>query len=207
MVDRVILVGMMGAGKTTVGRLLGDRLGWAHFDSDAQVIKRTGFTIPELFAAHGEEAFRKEESDVLADALSSEEPVVVSAAGGVVLSASNRELLTRSGTVVWLRADPVLLARRVGSGAGRPLLDDEPGARLSELYQVRRPLYEEVAEVVIDVDTLTPSQVVERVLAQPGLAGRGRGPGPGGPGPGGSRPGGSRPGGSGPGGPGLGGPQ
>jgi shikimate kinase len=181
MVDRVILVGMMGAGKTTVGRLLGDRLGWAHFDSDAQVVDRTGFTIPELFAAHGEEAFRKEESDVLAEALSSEEPVVVSAAGGVVLSASNRELLTRSGTVVWLRADPVLLARRVGSGAGRPLLDNEPGARLSELYEVRRPLYEDVAEVVIDVDALTPSQVVDQLLAQLALAGRGIGPLSGGP--------------------------
>ena len=104
MVDRIILVGMMGAGKTTVGRMLAGRLGWAHLDSDAQVEAATGRTVPELFADHGEAAFRAEESRVLAEALSGPDPVVVSAAGGVVLSAANRELLVRSGVVVWLRA-------------------------------------------------------------------------------------------------------
>jgi len=175
MVDRIILVGMMGAGKTTVGRRLADRLGWGHFDSDAQVMASTGSSVPELFAERGEEAFRTEESRVLAEALSSPDPVVVSAAGGVVLSPANRGLLRRSGVVVWLRADPGLLARRVGRGEGRPLLGEEPAARLADLYEVRRPLYAEVASAVIDVDRLTPGEVVERVLAQPAVAERGIG--------------------------------
>ena len=79
---------------------------------------------------------------------------MVSAAGGVVLSAANRDLLARSGVVVWLRADPALLARRVGRGDGRPLLDDDPATRLVDLDEVRRPLYEAVADVVVDVDGL-----------------------------------------------------
>jgi shikimate kinase len=173
MVERVILVGMMGAGKSTVGRLLADRLGWRHFDSDAQVMAETGQSVPELFAERGEEAFRAEESRVLAEALSGVEPVVVSAAGGVVLSRPNRDLLMRSGVVVWLRADPALLARRVGKGEGRPLLDDDPATRLADLYDVRRPLYEKVAAVAVDVDRLTPRQVVERLLAEPVLVDRG----------------------------------
>jgi shikimate kinase len=173
MVDRIILVGMMGAGKTTVGRMLADRLGWGHLDSDAQVEAATGRTVPELFADHGEAAFRAEESRVLADALAGSDPVVVSAAGGVVLSASNRELLVRSGVVVWLRADTDLLVQRVGTGAGRPLLDEDPAGAITDLYQVRRPLYESVATVTLDVNGLTPDQLVDALLADEGLAGRG----------------------------------
>jgi len=172
MVDRLILVGMMGAGKTTIGDLLADRLGWRSFDSDAQIIADTGHSVPELFAAEGEAAFRAEEERVLTEALTGDEPVVVSAAGGVVLSPSNRELLARSGMVVWLRADPEVLARRVGDGVGRPLLDDDPASALAALDEVRRPLYESVASLVVDVDARTPDEVVEQILAETGLAGR-----------------------------------
>jgi shikimate kinase len=170
MVDRLILVGMMGAGKTTVGRLLADRLGWRSLDSDAQIMEDTGHTVPELFAERGEAAFRAEEERVLAEALSGDQPVVVSAAGGVVLSAANRALLVRSGTVVWLRADPGVLAGRVGDGAGRPLLDDDPASSLAALYEVRRPLYDSVAALTVDVDALTPDEVVDRILVGTGLA-------------------------------------
>jgi len=174
MVDRIILVGMMGVGKTTTGRLLADRLGWPYLDSDAQVMADTGRTVPELFAERGEAAFRAEEERVLTEALSGEGPVVVSAAGGVVLSPANRDLLDRSGTVVWLRAEPEVLAARVGDGTGRPLLDDDPAAALAELYRVRRPLYEAVADAVVDVDRLPPDQVVDRVLVAAGLGSGGR---------------------------------
>jgi shikimate kinase len=103
--------------------------------------------------------------------------VVVSAAGGVVLSSSNRALLARSGTVVWLRADPVVLAGRVGDGSGRPLLDDDPASSLVALYEVRRPLYDSVASLTVDVDALTPDEVVERILVGTGLmAGTGGAP-------------------------------
>ena len=172
MVDRIILVGMMGAGKTTAGRLLAERLGWPYLDSDEQVMSDTGRSVPELFAEWGEAAFRAEEERVLEEALSGEGPVVVSAAGGVVLSPANRELLARSGTVVWLRADPRVLAGRVGDGAGRPLLDDDPASALAALDAVRRPLYCSGADVVVYVDHLAPTEVVERVLL-----GTGRRPG------------------------------
>ena len=120
---------MMGAGKTTVGRQLADRLGWAYFDSDAQVMAGTGRTVPELFAERGEAAFRAEESRVLAEALAGPEPVVVSAAGGVVLSEANRDLLPRSGVVVWLRADPVSWPGRVGERRRPPAAGRRPGRR------------------------------------------------------------------------------
>ena len=118
MAERLVLVGMMGAGKTTVGRLSAKRLGWEYSDSDAQVIEETGRTVPELFAEEGEEVFRAHESRVLSEALSGDRSMVVSAAGGVVLSEANRRLLRDSATVVWLRADVGTLADRVGAGRG-----------------------------------------------------------------------------------------
>ena len=154
----------MGAGKTTVGRALAERLGWRHLDSDAQVEANTGRTVPEIFAADGEAAFRKEEARALADAVSTPEPTVVSVAGGAVLDAAIRDLLRRSGPIVWLRADPSTLAQRVGSGAGRPLLEQDPAGSLRALYDTRRPVYESIADLTVDVDHLEPATVVDRVL-------------------------------------------
>jgi shikimate kinase len=170
MPDRLLLVGMMGAGKTTVGRLAATRLGWEFFDSDAQVLAATGRTVPDIFAEDGEPAFRAEESRVLAEAMTGSAPAVISVAGGAVLSEDNRALLARSGVVVWLRADPATLGRRVGTGAGRPLLGEDPLESLTALDEVRRPLYASVAHLVIDVDELSPDDVVDRVLAGSGLA-------------------------------------
>jgi shikimate kinase len=170
MVDRLVLVGMMGAGKTTVGRKVAERLGWRYLDSDEQVMAATGKSVVELFAEGGESAFRAEEARVLAEALSESEPVVVSAAGGVVLASANRALLARAGTVVWLRADPATLADRVVAGDHRPLLGDDPPGALASLDAVRRPLYAEVAAVVIDVDELTPDEVAQEVVRRAGLA-------------------------------------
>jgi shikimate kinase len=157
---------MMGAGKSTVGRAAARQLGWAFLDSDAQVEARAGRTVAEIWRAEGESGFRELEAEALAAALASTEeaPAVVAAAGGVVLDPRNRALLERHPPVIWLRASLDTLTRRVGTGRGRPLLADDPRGALERLMAVRYPLYEEVADTVIDVDDLRPAQVVDRVL-------------------------------------------
>jgi shikimate kinase len=175
-VPRVLLVGMMGAGKTTVGRALGQRFGWPYLDSDEEVRRRTGRTVPQLFAERGEAAFRVEEAAVLAEACASTHPVVVSVAGGAVLDPANRALLLASGQVVWLRASLATLRHRVGDGRTRPLLGGDPGEALARLYPERARLYEEVAAIVVDVDDTPTDVVVDRVAqaVRPGPTGRDR---------------------------------
>jgi shikimate kinase len=165
MAEHVFIVGMMGSGKTTIGRLLAERLGWRHLDSDEQVERDTGQTVPEIFAQRGEPAFRAAEARALAAAALADTPTVVSVAGGAVLDAGNRQVLRRGGVIVWLRARVETLAQRVGDGAGRPLLGDDPAAALRRLYAQRRPVYEELAQVVVDVDGVDARTVADRVLA------------------------------------------
>ncbi len=172
---RVLLVGMMGAGKTTVGELLARRLGWRYVDSDDEVRAFSGHTVKELFEAGGEQAFRPLESKALAAALERDEPAVVSVAGGAVLDPANRALLRRAGTVVWLRATPETLLERVeadtaaaaSDGGGRedhrPLLEHDPAGTLARLDRERRAIYQEVADVVVDVDDLGPDAVADEV--------------------------------------------
>ncbi len=155
--ERLLLIGMMGAGKTTVGRLAAGHLGWPYVDSDVEVVTATGKNVAEIFATEGEPAFRAAEAEALCRALE-RCPVVVSVAGGAVLDPSNRRMIRRSGTVVWLRATVATLAGRVGSGAGRPLLGDDPPGALAALAAVRRPLYEDLADAVIDTDDLSPEE-------------------------------------------------
>ncbi|MDQ4070541.1 MAG: shikimate kinase [Actinomycetota bacterium] len=157
---------MMGAGKTSVGRRLAEVRGWDFFDSDRQIEAMTGKTVAEIWRTEGEPEFRSLEAQVLADALASTTPRVIAAAGGTVLDERNRRLMQLHHPVVWLRARPGTLARRVTSGAHRPLLDEEgPAAVLERLEAVRRPFYEEVADVVVDVDDLTQEQVVACIEA------------------------------------------
>src|ERR1700722_19994092 len=137
MTRRILLVGMMGAGKTTTGRLVAQRLGWGCRDSAADVEAVTGLTVPELFRRDGEDAFRQAEADVLAAACADPAPSVISVAGGAVLRPDIRRLSAASGTVVWLRARPETLAARVGDGAGRPLLNDDPADAMVHLNAVR----------------------------------------------------------------------
>ncbi|HEY3701658.1 MAG TPA: shikimate kinase [Acidimicrobiales bacterium] len=165
MAEHVFIVGMMGSGKTTVGRLLAERLGWRHLDSDEQVGRDTGQTVPEIFAQLGEPAFRAAEASALAAAAVADTPTVVSVAGGAVLDPDNRHVLRRGGVIVWLRARVETLAQRVGDGAGRPLLGDDPAGALGRLYAERRPVYQELAQVVVDVDGVDAQTVAERVLA------------------------------------------
>ncbi len=164
--QHVVLVGLMGSGKSTVGRVLAERLGRPLYDSDAMIEERTGRTVREIFATDGEPVFRALETEVLADALASEAPCVVAAAGGVVLAEHNRQLLRESGAkVVWLAADPAVLVDRVRSGVHRPALDGDPTGTLARMQREREPLYREVADLVITVDgARTVGDVVEAVL-------------------------------------------
>jgi shikimate kinase len=161
---RILLIGMMGAGKTTVGRLTAAQLDWAYFDSDAEVESDTGLTVPELFAAQGEEAFRDAESRALERACASEVPCVVSVAGGAVLREENRRRIATGGTVVWLRAEVETLSRRVGDGAGRPLLGGDPEEALRILDSIRRPLYADLADLAVDVDDRTAADVAAEIV-------------------------------------------
>jgi len=162
--ERILLVGMMGAGKSTIGRALARELDCVYLDSDEQVMLRTGRSVPELFAERGEASFRAEEKRVLDEAVASDIPAVVSVAGGAVLDPDNRETIRGAGTVVWLRAEVATLAARVGTGAGRPLLGDDPAAALARLYEERRPLYAELADLVVDVDAVAPDEAVKQIL-------------------------------------------
>lgn len=160
----IVLIGMMGAGKTTVGSRLARVLDRPFVDSDVQVEQRTARTVREIFETDGEPAYRAMESEVLAEALASEEPAVIAAAGGTVLDASNRARMRQFGIVVFLDADPSHLVQRVGGQDHRPLLRDDPAGVLKQMEEHRRPLYEETAEHVVHVGDLGPDEVVEAVL-------------------------------------------
>jgi shikimate kinase len=160
----VVLVGMMGVGKTSVGHRLAEALGRPFSDSDAEVEARTGRTVRAIFEADGEPAFRALESEVLAESLGSAEPTVVAAAGGVVLDPGNRRLLRGAGTVVWLQAPVVVLVDRVAAGQHRPAVEADPAGTLSRMEEARAELYAEVADVVVD-SSLPLGEVVARVLA------------------------------------------
>jgi shikimate kinase len=146
----IILVGMMGAGKSTVGRVLARRLKRAFHDSDQEIEARCGVRIPVIFDIEGEAGFRARESQVL-EALCALEGIVLATGGGAVLSAGNRRRMAESGTVVYLHGRPPDLWQRVRHDRNRPLLAGaEPRAKLEELYIERDPLYREVADLVLD---------------------------------------------------------
>ena len=162
--DHVVLVGMMGSGKSVIAPLLGGRLGRPVVELDAAVTARAGASIPELFARSGEAAFRAAETEALAEALASPSPSVVSAGGGVVVDPANRALLARHAQVVWLRARPETLAARVGTGERRPLLaGGDPVVALTRLLAERQPAYEAAADAVVEVDGVPPARLAARV--------------------------------------------
>jgi shikimate kinase len=161
----LVLVGLMGSGKSTVGRLLAARLDRPLVDTDDEVEQRAGRSVREIFDTDGEAAFRALESDVLADAVNADAPSVVAAAGGVVLSPVNRELLAGPRCrVVWLTAPARTLVDRTARGRHRPLLDEDPRGTLDTMAQEREALYREVADLVISVDGRTASDVADTVL-------------------------------------------
>lgn len=148
--DNIFLVGLMGAGKTTVGKLLSRRYHKTFYDSDHEIETRCGVKIPVIFEIEGEAGFRKREEMAIAE-LTALSNVVLATGGGAILSAANRERLKEHGIVVYLRGTPEHLFERTRHDRNRPLLQTgNPLAKLRELYQQRDPLYREVADIVID---------------------------------------------------------
>lgn len=162
------LVGMMGAGKTTVGKLLARRLKRRFIDADQEVERRCGVRISVIFDVEGEPGFRSREAQVISE-LTALDGIVLATGGGVVLAQENRRLLTARGTVVYLHACPADLYRRVRHDRNRPLLaTPDPRARLEELYVQRDPLYREVADLVIDTGTQSVQVLAGELLQKLG---------------------------------------
>ncbi|MBV9410505.1 MAG: shikimate kinase [Acidimicrobiia bacterium] len=156
----------MGAGKSSVGKLLADRLERPFFDVDAWIEDEEGMSIGTIFETRGEAAFRVLEADVLASFLANPVASVLSVGGGAVTESRNRTAMGGQQRVVWLRARDATLASRVGAGEGRPLLAGKDAAsELARLSEDRNPMYTEVADVIVDVDDLTLDDVVDRVVA------------------------------------------
>jgi len=164
-VTHLVLVGMMGVGKSTVGRMVASELARPLFDSDEMIEERTGRTVREIWSADGEAAFRTLETETLLEALAEPEQSVIAAAGGVVLSERNRLALAGADAhVVWLLAEVDVLVDRVRNGMHRPLLDDDPEGTLRRMYVEREPLYQEVADAIVSVDHRSPNDVAKAVL-------------------------------------------
>lgn len=145
----IYLVGMMGAGKTTIGRLLAKQLGKTFVDCDQEIQRRTGVTITHIFDVEGEAGFRKRETAAIHD-LAQRSNLVMATGGGAILNAANRAELSRNGIVVYLKGSVHDLWQRTRHDHNRPLLQTaDPLARLKELYIQRDPLYTELADLVI----------------------------------------------------------
>ena len=160
----IALIGFMGAGKTTVGRILAERLGLRFVETDDLVERMAGKTIPRIFEEDGEETFRRLEAEAVKKAVSME-GVVVSCGGGVVLRGENVEALRKNCVVVYLKTSPEEAYRRTAGDEGRPLLNVEDRMkRIRELLSAREPLYESSADIVVETDGLTPTEVADRVI-------------------------------------------
>jgi shikimate kinase len=145
----LVLVGMMGSGKTTMGRQLAKHLGKVFVDSDEEIIKRTGVTIPHIFDIEGEAGFRQRESAAVRE-LVGRENMVLATGGGAVLDEQNRALLQQNGVVIYLKASAHDLWLRTRHDRNRPLLQtDNPHAKLTELFQLRDPLYRQMSDIVV----------------------------------------------------------
>lgn len=162
----IYLVGLMGAGKTTVGRQLAKRLGRTFYDSDHEIVARTGVPIPTIFEIEGEDGFRRREAQAITE-LSSEDNIVLATGGGVILNPENRRRLHDTGWVVYLNVPPALLYERTRHDRNRPLLQvADPLARLEELYTIRDPLYRETAHFVVNGTHLVASGIVQNLLRE-----------------------------------------
>jgi shikimate kinase len=162
----LVLVGLMGAGKTTVGQVCARRLHRGFVDTDALVETAAGASVAEIFAAETEAGFRAREATAVADAVASPDPLVIACGGGAVLDPANRAALRAAGFVVWLRASPAELGTRVDDGTARPLLaGGRSVATLERLAALRADAYAAAAHAEVDTDGLPVDEVADAVLA------------------------------------------
>ncbi|MDX1757563.1 MAG: shikimate kinase AroK [Marinobacter sp.] len=161
---RVVLVGPMGAGKSTIGRLLAKELGYQFIDSDRLIEERCGANIPWIFDVEGEDGFRQRESAMLAE-MSEVQQTVLATGGGAVMKLENHDYLRRDATVVYLRTSVEQQVERTRKDRNRPLLqNDDPEAVLRNLFRVRDPLYRDLADIVMQTDRKSPRLVVRQLL-------------------------------------------
>ncbi len=164
--NNIFLVGLMGAGKTTIGRQLARKLGKRFVDSDHEIEARTGASIPWIFEIEGEASFRRREADVIRE-LTAQDDLVLATGGGAVLNPASRALLAERGTVIYLRASIGSILQRTSHDKNRPLLQTaDPRARLEELLAQRDPLYREIADLVIDTGRPNVQSMVQTILDQ-----------------------------------------
>jgi shikimate kinase len=160
----IFLIGPMGAGKTTIGRLLANALGVKFYDSDKEIEHRTGVGIPMIFEFEGEAGFRKREAEVLDD-LTAIHPIVLATGGGSVLLPENRQVLQARGFVVYLQCPVDKQLERTHKDVNRPLLRTEnPRARLDELQRERAPLYQAAADLAVDTGVYSSRSAVRMIL-------------------------------------------
>ncbi len=146
----IFLIGLMGAGKTTIGRQLASELSLDFYDSDHEIENRTGVTVTHIFDIEGEAGFRKRETAML-DELTQKQGIVLATGGGAILKPENRKFLMSRGTSIYLYADVDTLLERTSKDRNRPLLQTaDPAAKLRELFSQRDPIYREVADIIID---------------------------------------------------------
>ena len=167
----IVLIGLMGSGKTTVGRELARKLHLKFVDSDDLIEKAAKLSVREIFVERGEPEFRRLETEALVRACGNREPMVLAVAGGAVVSDANRALLEdRARCIVWLDAPTSTLAGRTGRNKHRPLLDGDPVGTLNQMRTDRESLYQQIATHKIATQSLSVAEVVEKVIEQCGLS-------------------------------------